>query len=71
MERVCASQPNPLAITCSNEGMIRNGILLHNQMDSVWSEYEPGLHQGFLCLLHQCELAYQIFDSRGALSVES
>jgi hypothetical protein len=58
-------------ITCSNEGMIRHGILLHNQMDYVWSEYEPRLHQGFLCLLHQCELAYEIFDSRDVLPVES
>jgi GTPase SAR1 family protein len=49
----------------SNQQLFKNGILFHNQLGFVWSEYEAGLHHEFLCLLHQCDLAYEMFDWRG------
>jgi hypothetical protein len=46
--------------------LFTEGILHHNQIESIWSGYEPRLSSQFLALLHICELCYEIFDSNGA-----
>jgi GTPase SAR1 family protein len=49
----------------SNHQLFKDGILVHDRVGLVWSEYEARLHHKFLCLLNQVELAYDMFDSRG------
>jgi hypothetical protein len=46
--------------------LFAKGILHHNQIESIWSGYEPRLCSQFLALLHSSELCYEIFDSNGA-----
>jgi hypothetical protein len=49
-----------------NKELFEEGILNHNQLDSIWSGYESRLCPQFLELLHHSELCYEIFDSNGA-----
>ena len=51
--------------TTEGKQLFEDGILVHNQVGYLWTEYEPRLHVQFLDLLHDCELAIEIFDEEG------
>jgi hypothetical protein len=48
-----------------NRSLFEAGILSHNQLESIWPQYEAHLCPQFLALLHDCELSYEIFDRAG------
>jgi GTPase SAR1 family protein len=48
-----------------NRTLFEEGILSHNQLEFLWPRYEAHLRPQFLSLLHDCELAYEIFDRTG------
>ena len=57
-------------ITCKESqnrdpDLFHHGILNHDMIESIWSEYEPHLRSQFLQLLQDCELCFEIFDSDG------
>lgn len=49
----------------THKNLLRNGVLIHDQVGYLWPDYDPRLHMQFLSLFHDCELAYEIFDSKG------
>jgi hypothetical protein len=49
----------------NNRQLFEDGILVHTRVGFVWPDYEARFHHEFLCLLHQCDLAYEMFDFKG------
>lgn len=58
-------------ITCRDQGSIENGILPHKLLSFIWSKFDSRLHSQFLYLLHNCELAYELFDERNVSTQRS
>jgi GTPase SAR1 family protein len=70
---VITCHTNTTRKSANNNLLFEEGILVHNRAGFVWPEeqYDPRLYSQFLNLFRDCELAYEMFDEKGAPSDRS